>query len=791
MNELHKYCPEIERWHMDPIWDIFSADSVQRYPQKEPFDEIEDRTAVIIHSSGTTGLPKPVRISHGYLATLFYMQELPVPEGRETTQLFIHEKGHLRFQSSPMFHFMGLVCISECIFFRTPFLLAPDRPLTTDLFSQIMSLENPPKWGLIAPFILEQLCASEKGRKALSKLSSVNFGSAPLSADAGKTLSSLVQLQQLFGSSETGYAANLRCEDPEDWNYLEWVPAFGTRMDDAGDGLFELVLTRTKSRRCHGIFHTDPDLTEYKTGDLFRAHDSKSGLWLYQGRGDDIIVLTNGEKFNPTEAEKAIESHSLVNHAAILGQDKFQPSLLVEPNWRDLPDDWTIEWLQQALQSKIDDANALLPGHGKIFHSHVAFASEDKPFALSPKGTLRRREITKTYESVIDQLYTHDNQSAKGLSEAQIPKLGGSSLNEIEQWIQDVISNIISLKTVNLDDEVVALGMDSLQVVRLIQVLQDTVDAMKAPTDQRWTNALIYDLETPRRIANSLHHQLNGATAGSDEAEPHQNAVSREDMLARYTWEQSQYLSCGGTRVILTGSTGELGSFLLDRLLRDPSITQITCLNRSADAAERQLQSFRQKQLSSFWLTDTTRVTFKQAKLHEPHLGLDPDTYKRLEKDTSVIIHNAWPVNFNQNLASFEPHLAGVRRLLNLAEHSALQPEFHFVSSISTVAAQSGDAGQRILERPQDPSSVLPQGYAESKFVAERLCEISSKRSGAKIAIHRVGQLGGPSSLSAGMWNMRDWFPSLVRSSLTMEKLPDSLGSMQVDWLPIVSLALI
>ncbi|KAJ5353558.1 NRPS-like enzyme [Penicillium brevicompactum] len=781
VNKLEVTCPEVERWHIGPIWDVFCSEPVKPYIQNESYEILENRTAVVIHSSGTTGLPKPVRLTHGYLATLFYMQALPVPEGRETTQLFIRQKGQLRIMTGPLFHFMGLVCISECIFYRTPFLLAPDRPLTADLFSHIMSLDTPPKWGLIAPFVLEEMSTSEKGRTALSKLSAVNFGGAPLSQAAGDTISKLVQLQPLYGSSEAAYTANLRCEDPADWNYLEWNPAFGTRMDDVGDGLCELVISRGKTRRCQGIFHTDPHLTEHRTGDLFREHATKPGLWKYQGRGDDIVVLSNGEKFNPTDAEKLIESHPLVNHAAILGQDRFQASLLIEPHWNDLPHHWDIKWLHQTLRPMIDQANVVLPGHGKLFYSHVAFATEDKPFALSPKGTLRRREIFKMYQPLIDGLYAI--RSGTPQPGAQLPRLQALSLEEIEQWVRDVIAHIISLKNVDLDDGVVALGIDSLQLVRLVQALQDTADGMKALAHRRrWTSALIYELETSRRIARSFHQQLNGIK--SDEKSD-RNLLTREDVLKKYTWEQARYLGSGGTQVILNGSTGELGSFILNKLLQDPSITRIVCLNRSADAAERQIQAFRQKKLSSFWLTDTPRVEFKQSRLHESNLGLSLGEYKALQRDISIIIHNAWPVNFNQSLASFEPHLAGVRRLLNFAEYSARQPDFHFVSSISTVTGQSLGLGDRILEKSQDVSCVLPQGYGESKYVAERLCEISSRRAGAKIAIHRVGQLGGPSDSAAGMWNTRDWFASLVKSSLTMQMLPDSLGPMPVDWLAI------
>ncbi|WP_223715478.1 SDR family oxidoreductase, partial [Streptococcus pneumoniae] len=48
--------------------------------------------------------------------------------------------------------------------------------------------------------------------------------------------------------------------------------------------------------------------------------------------------------------------------------------------------------------------------------------------------------------------------------------------------------------------------------------------------------------------------------------------------------------STQGHTVLLTGSTGTLGTYLLDTLLQDPSVTHIYCLTRSHDSKNVQLQ---------------------------------------------------------------------------------------------------------------------------------------------------------------------------------------------------------
>ncbi|GJP95963.1 acetyl-CoA synthetase-like protein [Aspergillus niger] len=672
----------LQRWRMDPVGDVFVASPVTPYPHQENFADIEDRPAIIIHSSGTTGLPKPVTLTHGYLATLDQMQTLPVPQGRESAQLFLRHKGEMRFCHGPLFHFIGIVCVCECIFYETPFLLSPDRPLTPDLFSRIMATPNPPRWCLIAPFALQDLWSSEKGRQALQGLSAVNFGGAPLSSATGNAISSHFRLQTLMGSSETGYTPTLLCEDPADWACFEWNPAFEYRMEEVSDGLWELVIPRPSSRRYHGIFHAFPHLSEYRTGDLFEPHPTKPHLWRSKGRADDIIVLSNGEKLNPIDAEHHLESHSLVHRAAIFGQDRFQVALLVQPKWDELPETWTPQWLKQALEPLMKDANGLLPA----------------------------------------------------------------------------------------------------------QVLQDATDRM-GQTKQisiLWTSAAIYEQATVRRLASTLFRQIGGHLG----AEGEKHAVSfwsREHQLTHAIWQQAQSLQLRGKTVLLTGSTGELGSYLLEELLQDPTITHVYCLNRSADAETRQLAKFREKRLADGWLVETSRVKFWQADLSQERLGLTEEEYSYLRERVDIIFHNAWMVNFNLPLSSFRSQLEGTGRLLNLIKGSARQAAFHFISSIAAVSGRSTILPEtdHIAETLHGPSTVLSQGYAESKYAAEVLCDLVARETQQTIAIHRVGQLGGPADAEAGMWTTRDWFPALVRTSQTMKELPDSIGSIPVDWVPI------
>ena len=64
-------------------------------------------------------------------------------------------------------------------------------------------------------------------------------------------------------------------------------------------------------------------------------------------------------------------------------------------------------------------------------------------------------------------------------------------------------------------------------------------------------------------------------------------------------------------------------------------------------------------------------------------------------------------------------------------------------------------------------------GYAESKWIAERILDAASELTPLRPTIVRLGQICGDGK---GVWNQTEWFPSMVKSSETLKCLPDLDG---------------
>ena len=123
---------------------------------------------------------------------------------------------------------------------------------------------------------------------------------------------------------------------------------------------------------------------------------------------------------------------------------------------------------------------------------------------------------------------------------------------------------------------------------------------------------------------------------------------------------------------------------------------------------------------------------------------------------------NQWQVDFNLSLESFEPHIAGVRDLIDLSNQSIKKPPILFTSSISALGNWSVNHRKDKVPEHAVHDFTIPSaiGYGESKYVAELLLEAAKDKSGVSAAICRVGQLTGP-VVKDGVWNKQEWFPSV------------------------------
>ncbi|KAJ5811852.1 hypothetical protein N7474_008153 [Penicillium riverlandense] len=757
------------------------------YPSPNSFAEACDEPVCIIHSSGTTGMPKPVYLTNGFFGTMDAVTQLQWPPGREPSLFFNFDQQDLVLTTTPFFHLMGLMAFVLSIFHGAPALIGPEKPPSVDFLVELMR-KGRPTAAVYPPSLLEDLSHSDEALACLNELRTVRFGGAPLAPETGERLRKYTQVVTAIGSSEAGWIPSMVPEDPGNWNYFEWHPEYGLEMQPTGNDLYEMVLRRQASREFHGIFHTFPNIDTYRTNDLFTQHPTVPSLWKFYGRGDDVIVLSNGEKFNPVTMETIMEGHPLVSRAVVIGEFRFQAGLLIEPAV-DVPEMDTKMFIEQ-IWPAVQAANMTIAAHGRVMKSKIGLASKTMPFKRTPKGTTQRRAVLRDYMKEIDAIYSD------GLEEE--PKYSlPDTLDQasVRRYVRQTMAHVLGTSDIPIDQDFYSAGLDSLLTIQASRVIKEGIQ-LRRPDIKAGLR-----LMTPQTIyGNPTVEKLSRVVRAILKDNMQQTGIPRakkiQDLVKKYTADlplrDERFLQSNKEAhftMILTGSTGSLGTYLLYNFLCSPVVSKIYCLNRS-DAEPRQRKSFEEKGLHVEEDDWKNKLEFLTVSFGKPRFYLDEAKYQELLESVDTIIHNAWKVDFNHSVDSFEAdHICGVRRFIDFGLHSKHNAHLHFVSSISTVGAWTPNMAPAVPEVPIENSAVvLPQGYGESKYVAERICLEASRRCRMETTIYRVGQIAGPTTAS-GQWNQHEWIPAIIATSKALGQVPNWLGGREVDWIPVDTLS--
>lgn len=676
--------------------------------------------------------------------------------------------------------------------------------------------QTPFEWAIAVPSIVLELSqASDLLDYCGNHLEYMMYCGGDLPQPVGDIVARKLRIVNGYGASELGIL-NVIHEtgnwDPlKDWRYLHFHPELGMEFRHVSGDEYEAVLVRTPEREGHQFpFSIFPDRQEYHTNDLMVRHPdpAKSNLWRPSARLDDVIVFLNGEKTNPVSMEgHMVASNPEVTGALVAGAQRFQAALIVEL-------DRSATALSasdraaviEKLWPSIQQANEKCPAHARIAKSHILFTTPEKPMLRAGKGTVQRAGTLAMYASELDALYA-DAEKLAQQDGGEIPGPGAvDDAAQVAAFIRASLLAITGWSAEKLSDTEnwYTLGLDSLQTITMTRVLKQ---GLHLPT---LMPNLIYLYPSITELTQAVQ-QLDKQGKKSTELQQHgllqerdkllQTLVSQIEPPSPDTVHTASRPTAGTHTVILTGSTGQLGTYILDALLRNPSVAHVHCLNRGDDAREKQ-----QDRIKAYGLTpladNEARLSFWTADLSKGgDLGLQPDVFTQLQQTATLVIHNAWTVNFNVPLATFEPQMQGVVNLINFVTRSPRSPHLFFLSSISSVMGHYNGESGLIPETVLTTTTSAPNGYANSKYIAEHLLDYAAQQqqeqqnrtqqaqAAPSFSFARVGQVAG-AVRSPGLWNRAEWFPSLIQSSRHLQALPDTLGPMdRIDWVPVDLLA--
>ena len=306
-----------------------------------------DDIAQIFFTSGTTGLPKGVCLTHGNLVASA-LDSVICMELRER-DVWLH--------ASPMFHLVDAFSVWAITLVGARHVFAHFAP---DSFAATVEAERITKSSL-PPTLLDMIAKSPATTNHdVSSLDLISYGGSPMSKSVyGRVKAALkCKFLQAYGVTEGGGLVCHQLPGEETAEGADYVNSAGRPalhidlaiVDDAGApvGPFAVGEILMAGARVMGGYWRNPDETAramrggwYHTGDLGMMDER--GAVTIMGRKKDMII-TGGENVYPAEVEGVLLGHADVVEAAVFGLpsevwgEEVQGAVLLRPGATTTPE---------------------------------------------------------------------------------------------------------------------------------------------------------------------------------------------------------------------------------------------------------------------------------------------------------------------------------------------------------------------------------------------------------------------------------------------------------------------
>jgi thioester reductase-like protein len=462
----------------------------------------------------------------------------------------------------------------------------------------------------------------------------------------------------------------------------------------------------------------------------------------------DNQIKIRGFRIEPGEIEAVLGEHPQVRESLVLARDERAEKRLVA--YVTVDAEVTAAQLRQYLESKLPPY--MIP---------AAFVLLDR-FPASPNGKLDRRALpTPDMGSA-----AHEYVAPQTPTETELCRI----------W-----SHVLSVERVGVQDNFFALGGHSLLAARLVARIRGELQ-VDLPLRS------LFEHPTVRGLAPMVDLALStGATPD----------VAEVDLRSEVVLPAEITVAAGGEfpdepkHVLLTGASGFLGAYLLHTLLTETE-ADVYCLVRAGSVAEG-VDRLRQS-LEKYDLWDelhASRIVPVLGDLAAPRLGLGQEHFEQLAQTIDVIYHNGAWVNSMYPYRMLKPaNVTGTEEVLRLAAQSRVKP-VHYVSTLAVFPPSQWTNGTIEEQFSLDDPAGLAGGYPQSKWVAEQLVVLASRR-GIPAAIYRPGRITGDSRSGATSETLKSDDLNLVLQQGRIPRIdaPTPLDMTPVDYVARAIVAL-
>lgn len=772
-----------------------------------------DRLAMILYTSGSTGMPKGAMYTEAMLSMLWArssISDIEAPVFGVNFMPLNHLGGRLplvsSFRAGGTNYFVpepDLSTLFEDWAIVRPTEMALVPRVVDMLFQRYRSIVGRLRIDGADVDTAEYEAAAELREQMLGGRVLTGFiSTAPLEAEMREFIESALDVHIVdgYGITEVGGVTRdgLMIRPPVIDYKLVDVPELGYFLTDQPFPRGELLV---RSLTATPGYYKRPEVTAevfdddgyYHTGDV--VAELEPDRVAYVDRRKNVLKLAQGEFVAVANLESVFVAASLVHQIFVYGNSERSYLLAVvvpsaEAQQRFADDEVGLKTaLRASLQQRAEAAGV------QSYEMPADFLIETEPFStdnglLAGVGKPLRPRLKDRYGARLEQLYA--DRAAAQADELRSLRDHVADLPVIETLTRAARATLgWASGDLDPDTHFTDLGGDSLSALSFSKLLaeifgvQVPVGVITGPAGSLQQIATYIEKERDSASKRPTFTSVHGPGA----TRVHAAALNLDKFIDTGTLAAAPKLprATGDPHtVLLTGANGYLGRFLclewLQRLSQRGGTLICIVRGSDADAARTRLEavfdSGDPELRHQFDELAAEHLVVVPGDIGEPDLGLDRATWDWLARTVDRIVHAAALVN---HLLPYEqlfgPNVVGTTELIRLAITTRIKP----ITSMSTVAVAMSVAPGDFLEdgdiRTVSPDRAIDDsyanGYANSKWAGEVLLREAHERCGLPVAVFRSDMILAHSRYR-GQLNVPDAFTRLILSLLATGIAPRS-----------------
>ena len=558
------------------------------------------------------------------------------------------------------------------------------------------------------------------------------------------------------------------------------------RQEEYTEQTFKAYLADTEE----GPFLRTGDLGFMKNEELFVT-----------GRLKDVVII-RGRNHYPQDIELTVErsnisirtSCSAAFSVEIAGEEKLV--VAAEVDRRFVRSHRQLERRQQKIQDNCEPVIAHELDALDTINAILSAVSQHHDLQVHAVLLLKTGSIPKTSSGKI-QRHACRNGFLNGTLDVVQQWVGSHSVQSLieevsetavveSNWLVSLIAQKLQLnpQQINTQKPLSYYGLDSVQALMLVADFEQYLGRKLPPT-------LLYEHSTIEALIKYLETSEDTNTnkdinkAPTSLVELNLNIEAILDPAIRRINNLNQ--SDKSQSIFLTGATGFLGAYLLQELCCQQK--DVYCLVRASNTEIARYRIKQNLETYGIWRESfSSRIIPVLGDLSKIKLGLTNDEFENLASNIDTIYHSGALLNFVYSYCALKPvNVLGTQEILRLASQAKIKP-VHYISSVSAFES-SAYANQVVTESdPLVHFEGVYMGYSQSKWVAEKLVMVASER-GLPVCIYRPPLISGNSQ--TGAWYTDDFICRMIKGGIQMGCLPDLDVLLDISPVDYVSKAII